>query len=271
MGLLRNDGMNRLLFVVPRRGVAPYQGDGYRRWDEATTEPGRRLAAGRCMWMHRGTGEPCKRPVVTNDEGTYLPFCASHVGRYTVTKRYMEGVLTGVSKRARHGAYSEIIRAQVEAAFERNGDPTLRREILADMQVMAAANPDDAAQVIKGVLLKLIALQERCLRRFVAGEISLDDYTAGMLKFAEETRKLALAKHTISGTQQDEQEEAIELALDELGLNEEPPLGDVDFVEEDLDGVKTVGSTTNFPQVDDGNAEAEEDEDGIAEPVELRP
>lgn len=196
-------------------------------------------------------------------------------------------ILAGTSRVTKHGAYSELIDAQLRAALAFNDDPQLRIQAEADMEVMSAVNLDDPTSTLKTALLKLTAKLERMHRLYFMGRLSEEDHLHGITILSDQIRKLTLARHQILGSASDEQEEAINYALSSLdldGVGEDMPdsvLDEAIQIEARVEpvhppsphpagAVPRIQVRSAAPEEEDDDEWEEEDEDGESEVVVVR-
>lgn len=221
---------------LPRRNSTPLNGKVFTWADDALNLSMRAREHGadvhgappvsspsRCRGFSVRDSRPCRAWSATNAEGMRLWFCKRHLGtskQLTKGQHSMSGsaIVARASKAVRHGAYSDTIRIQMREAIERNKESGSRDEFVRDLEVIESIDPDDVAGGLKDATVMIQAAMARMNRRYYAGDIKEMEYLQGLILFSEQLRKLLATRHDIKGTASDQLSEAINDALNGLGL-----------------------------------------------------
>lgn len=230
---------------VSRRGYPPLNGRWYTWEDDAmnlwmrkyeTYKPSKNMPARDSEWRCRGWSrerlQPCRWWALKNTDGKPAKFCERHhvAPRYSgmhlgEVEMSPPIVVSHATRASRHGAYSEILRLQMQAALAVNGDSKKKDDILADIEAMDSVDVDDVVSTIEDSIRVVMGLLARCARMFARGELEFEDYTAGIIALTDNLRKLSVSKHQMTGSVAEEADEAIEMVLKEMELDEPIPFG----------------------------------------------
>jgi hypothetical protein len=281
--------MRWLEMPIPRRGAKPRNGRKYTWEDDALNLKmreeedyltwGRGIAPpdhpGRCKGWSSNTGRPCRAYAARNFDGDYTDFCLRHClplhlkfpnGKFVSQVRpgaYLRAtaIVTGSSQRGRHGAYSEVIRLQMEEAIRRNDDPDQKLEFQRDIDVANAVNIDDPVAGINDAIRIIMMKIARVNRMLYEGMITEGDHTKGIVLLTEQLRKLQIAKHQIAGSSSGELEDTINSALSDMELDQASgrPFGQV--------AILPPGSEAAYPGGSGGGDDSEDDDGAMDDDI----
>ena len=166
-------------------------------------------------------------------------------------------VVSGASRRAKHGAYSLVIREKMAAILDEKqgsggpGGSREREDLLTLMESMDAVNTDNPGESLDFAIKTTMGLYASLLIRHSRGEVKFGDFLIGAQLINDSLRKLIGTKHDVLGTADDETERAVNAVLERFGLGpgqsdgpmptafaleEYSDSDEVEDVEEDADG-----------------------------------